>query len=135
MKVVTVDDGPDEVRIFNRVFHSEDGGWSHFSDYDDVERAIIAGELDDAELILLDMKLDEDQVAGLRLAAVLGSREPRGSIVVLSASQVQDVICECFRAGASAYIVKPADEGELELVVSALKTAGPHTRRCLATAQ
>lgn len=130
MKIVTVDDGDDEARLFKKVFRGSGSGWRHFSEYEDAEAAIANGELDDVDLVLMDMMLEDDSIAGLRLTKALRSRSMPGSIVVLSASQVEDIICRCFRAGASAYVIKPGDDGQLEEVISGLKLAGPYSRRC-----
>lgn len=134
MKFITIDDGRIESEIFSRVFIGEGSDWLHYSDYEIAKDAIDRGDCDKAELVILDLQLDEDDEAGLRLAADLAARGISASIVVLSVSEMQKIICKCFRAGANAYFVKPGDPDDLETVVSSLKSAGPHSRRCLAVA-
>ena len=131
MRYVTVDDGEIETKIFHRVFESEGADWQHFDDFDRAHSAIAEGDLDSVELVLLDIQLDGDDEAGVRLAGALNKRGTTGRIVVLSGSEVRDIICRCFRAGATSYFVKPGDSEELEAIIYGLKTAGPFSRRCV----
>lgn len=131
MKFATVDDGIREGEVFSRVFNPDLAQWQHFSDYDGAAAAIEGGELDYAELVLLDMQMDDDDEAGLRLAQALCGRGIKGNVVILSVSENQEMVCSCIKSGASAYVVKPGDRDDLEVVVESLKALGPHARKCL----
>jgi len=133
IKFATVDDGDAEAKIFSRIFRGHGAAWQHYGEYDAAVSAIDAGAFDDAELILLDIQLHEDDEAGYRLVKAIRQRGIPGTVVMLSVSEMDEMICKCFRQGASAYIVKPLSDKDLEKVVNHLKSLGPHARKCPTT--
>ena len=87
------------------------------------DRALADGAAEGADAVVADLKMPG--LSGLDLLRELQKRAPALPVVLLTGHGTVASAVECMRAGAFDYLLKPAEPGELELVLErAIKAAG-----------
>jgi len=87
------------------------------------DRALADGAAEGADAVVADLKMSG--LSGLELLRELQTRAPALPVVLLTGHGTVASAVECMRAGAFEYLLKPAEPGELELVLErAMQTAG-----------
>jgi CheY-like chemotaxis protein len=120
--MLLVEDDPADAELALRAI-----GRSNLSSYVDVVtdgeaafRVLTAAGTSLPKIVVLDLKLPK--VDGLEVLHRMRAdeRTRQVPVVILSSSQEDRDIAECYRRGANSYVVKPIDPGQFEQAVSDL---------------
>jgi len=92
----------------------EDGGFLVCADVPDADGAIHAARETRPDVALLDIRMPG---SGIRAAEVIGTEQPRTSIVMLTVSAEDDDLFAALSAGASGYLLKGQDPTKIPNVL------------------
>ena len=117
-RVLIADDEPGVVRLLRRL--AERDGFQVLEAAD--RRGVLAGVEEGAEIVLLDLRLGNDN--GADLLEEIRSRSPDTEVVIVTGYASVDSAVQCMRAGAFDYLAKPFDDPHR--VVQTLRRAREH---------
>lgn len=116
VRVLVVDDFA-EWRQFVRGIIGDVAGLHIIGEASDGAEAVAKARVLEPDLVLLDIGLPS--LNGIEVARQIRQFSPRCAILFLTEHQSNDVIEECYRAGASGYIFKSSAANELLLAINA----------------
>lgn len=97
-------------------------GFEVVGEADDAEEAISEAESLQPELVLLDILMPG--ISGLDAVEKIRAVSPGSRVVMLSASESEEDLLECIKAGARGYLVKDAPFGELATSLHSVAAGG-----------
>ena len=123
VRVLVVDDSPDDVMIAQRAFRAS-RVTNELTIARDGQEAVdlMCDGADPPELVLLDIKLPRLSGHEVLRRVRADDRLAALPVVMLSASQRQEAVIESYRLGANSYIQKPAAFGRFQELLEILAT-------------
>lgn len=114
----------DDVELFRTGLAAalEREGFTVAGEANNAERAVSQAESLQPDLVLLDILMPG--ISGLDVVEKIRAVSPRSSVVMLSASESEEDLLECIKAGARGYLVKDAPFGELASSLHSVAAGG-----------